>query len=383
MAVLLQSGSLVEPILPVSLTRMLAAALPHAPEGLIDAAARATLAAITDRVPAALTRRTYLECRLADGAPRVDVVFCVDRSNCTLLMEPRSAWLPAHLQGHPLWRGLGRVAAHWTDPASPIGAGIYDLWLEFDATAPPPAGDLLVPGVFIGLARSVATPPLDTLEAGLAALEVLLSRALGPGPTTAARRVVAALPPGASVPYVGVMYPRSDTAIRLCLSPLAGTVLLDYLQAIAWPGEIEHLARCLRAIPRGSGRNALDAAALLHVDVEAGVQPRIGIEVPLPQYPRPLDTLDERVLFDALRAQGLCASAKHEALVRWPGFSVEQFPHQCWPSTAVRRVSHVKLVYEPGRGLEAKTYLSFFQHVIDRRGRRTATAAEGGGSHEL
>jgi hypothetical protein len=350
----------------IPLTTTMVAAAPYVPPLLVDAAARQRIEDITNQLPAALTRRTYLECRLAERAAQVDLVFCVDSSSRILLMDPRPAWLPSRLRTHPLWSGLGRLCAHWADPGSQVGAAIYDLWLEFDAIESPAPADGLVPSVFVGLARTVATPPLDVVNGGLRTLETLLNRPVSPSLCDAVRHVVDRLPAGASVPYVGVMYPRSATTLRLCVSPLAGLALLDYLRAIAWPGDIGRLAALLRAIPCDGAATALERTTLLHVDVEDGVLPRIGLELPLPQYPQPMDGPSERVLFEALCAHGLCSAAKCDALRRWPGYTVEQFPHQCWPSLAIRRVSHVKVVYEPGRGAEIKTYLSFFHDFLPR-----------------
>jgi hypothetical protein len=354
----------------IPLTTTMAAATPYLPSTLVDNPARAALHGITDRLPAALTRRAYLECRLAARAPRVDLVFCVDASSRRLLMGPQRKWLPDHLRAHPLWVGLERLCAHWADPASRVGASIYDLWLEFDTASPPPAGDVLVPSVFVGMARTIHTTARETWRGGRRTLETLLNRSLDPRLLAAMRPVVDRLPAGVSLNYVGVMYPRSPTALRLCVSPLAGAPLLDYLRAIAWPGDVDALAAFLRAIPRGAGTTAFDAVTLLHLDVEDGVLPRIGLELPLPQYPLPIDAQPEREYFETLCARGLCARAKRDALARWPGYAVEPFPHQCWPSVAVRRVSHLKIVYAAGGGVELKTYLSYFHAFVNHATRK-------------
>jgi hypothetical protein len=375
-----REGSIVRrPLLPVTLSNTMAAADRFLPSALVGRAARRAIADITDRLPAALTRRTYLECRLAERAPRVDLVFCVDRASRHLLGELQCAWLPRTLQTHPLWMGLSRLSAHWADPSSRVGAAIYDLWLEFDAEEQPGHVHTLVPNVFVGLLRRVTTPPIEAWHGGRGTIEMMLGRAFPPSLVALGDEVVARLPSGANVSYVGVMYPRSDQSIRLCVSPLAGAALLDYLRAIGWPGELDIVADLLWAIPYGPGRTALEATTILHLDLAEGVQPRIGLEIPLPQYPRPLDAPAARDVFQALGDCGLCATAKHDALLRWPGYAMEQFAHQCWPSVALRRVSHVKIVHDPrtparlAAATEAKTYLSYFHDFVDLPAHDVAT----------
>src|SRR5262249_25149659 len=66
-----------------------------------------------------------------------------------------------------------------------------------------------------------------------------------------------------------------------------------------------------------------------------------------------------RPLLDALAERGLCTAAKREALLAWYGLAWWSLPHQLWPTPAARLINHVKLVYQPGRALEAKGYVGF------------------------
>jgi hypothetical protein len=351
--------------LRVDLTSTLAAAAPHIGGALVSEPARLAVAEITDRIPAALTRRIYVECRLGADAPRVDVVFCVDAASRGLLLEQLPAWLPGPLRAHPMWLGLGALCTQWAGSRS-IGPAIHDVWLEFDTAGRPERGDALVPCVFVGLKNALSAAPFRLWEIALSCVELLRREPVSSRIAAAGRRVLGHLPRHAAVPYVGIMHPRGERSVRLCVSPLAGAALLDFLGAIGWPGEIGELERLLRSIPCGSGRTALDAARLLQFDILNGVQPRIGLEIPLRQHPQMIDGLAERDFLDALCDLGLCSPAKRDALLRWPGHSVEKFPHQIWPSLALRRISHVKLVFEPGAPPEAKTYLSFFHDVTKR-----------------
>jgi hypothetical protein len=356
-----------------SLTGTLAAAIPYLPTVLVSLQARRTLDDITDRIPAALTRRIYLECRLAERAPRIDLVLGVDRSSRTLLMEAQRAWVPEKMRAHPLWTGLSDLCSHWTDERSSIGAWVHDLWLEFDGDGHLAERDALMPNVFVGLMRGPTAP--QVLDAALACLETVTNRPVDPHAAAAARNAVAKLPRGTTLPYIGVMYPRGRRAIRVCVAPLAGAALLDYLRSIGWPGGVNELEALLRSIPCGGFTSALDRTTLVHLDLLDGVQPHIGLEIHLRQDRQVIAGRVERELFDHLCDRRLCACTKRDALLGWPGYAFERFPHQCWPSVALRRISHVKIVHEPGRRAELKTYLSFFHGALKRRpARRNSTS---------
>ncbi|MGH9347400.1 MAG: hypothetical protein ACRD26_09060 [Vicinamibacterales bacterium] len=330
----------------------------HLPRELVDLEMRAALQRVAERLPAALTRRIYLECRLHEAAPAVDLVLCVDRASRARLEGPPAGWLPPALRSHPLWTGVARVCSRWGDPTSALHARIYDLWLEFDARERPSGTDALVPNVFIGFIGSRSAPRDEVWLAAQASLELLRSRSIAPEIRLAAQHCIRSLPATATLAYVGCMYPRDSEALRLCVAPVDGLAVADYLRRITWPGSSEALERSLLALSSAAAGGA--RATLLHVDVRDTVQPRIGIEMALQQVPQLRGDLVERHLLDRLCGLDLCTAAKRDALMRWPGYTEEILPHHCWPSIVLRRVSHVKLVFEPGRRPLAKAYLSVF-----------------------
>jgi len=354
-----------------SLTTTMRAAVCHLPEALVGCSARAHLDRITDHLPAALTRRTYLECRVADGASRVDFVLCVDGSSRQSLIDASSTWLPSRLRAHPLWLGLGRVSSEWADSGSSAAAHVHDLWLEFDTEGRTHGCDALVPNVFVGLTRDARVPVVQLWAAARRCLEAL-GQPLDRGIAGAAREIALRVPRGARLGYVGLMYPRGQKAIRLCLTPMRGATLCRFLEAIGWRVSVQQLEALLQAIPDGRGGTAWQSTTLLHLDVDYGVQPRLGLEIALQTHPQVIDALAERGLLDALCDRGLCAASKRDALLRWPGHAVEHFAHQCWPSLAIRWVGHLKILWDPVHGPEVKAYLAYFHGLFKRpRGGRS------------
>jgi hypothetical protein len=312
---------------------------------------------VTGCLPAALTQRIYLECRLHELEPLVDVVFCVDDKSREHLLEPHRDWLDPSLRNHPLWKGLERLCSEWANRQSELHELIYDIWLEFDAGERSIGLEALVPSVFVGFTSHLDLPRSTLWMAGREALELLSGGPIPRAVRRTAERCVRALPDGANLLYVGNMFPRDSTAIRLCVSPLEGAALCGYLDRIAWPGSVDVVNAGLATVAEAARQ---PRTALLHVDVRDAVQPRIGIEVPLDQRAQLHGRLAESALLERLCNANLCTATKRDALLAWPGHSREMFPHQLWPSLALRRVSHVKLVTDGARKLSAKAYLSIF-----------------------
>jgi hypothetical protein len=327
----------------------------YVPADLVGSDARAILDRLGRRIPAALTRRIYYECRLRDAAPDVDLIICVDDVS-RLLVSRAEDWLPSRLRGHPLWTGIGRLCSAWR--AGGRATGIYDVWLEFDADDA--SATALVPSVFVGLAETRATPLSLLWSFARESVEMIHGQPLHGAIARTAQRCLDRLPAGATLLYVGLMYPRDREALRLCVAPLQSSRLLDYLAAIGWPGSIDQVAATLRAIQARPPDSGLEATTIVHLDLAHDVRPRLGLEIYLAQMPQLLERVVEDDLLNSLCRLDLCAPSKRDALVHWSGHSVEQFPYECWSSLVLRRVSHVKLVFAPERAPEAKAYLSVF-----------------------
>ena len=71
----------------------------------------------------------------------------------------------------------------------------------------------------------------------------------------------------------------------------------------------------------------------------------------------------EQAFLDRLAERGLCDRDHGDGLRAWPGHSFELLAHAVWYSRIVRRVNHVKVVYDEREGIAAKAYLCFFHRL--------------------
>jgi hypothetical protein len=96
----------------------------------------------------------------------------------------------------------------------------------------------------------------------------------------------------------------------------------------------------------------------VHLDArDDGAGPRLGVEVPLQRRAQLEGSLRESAWVRSL-AGPAAAAEKVEALHAWPGWTAAVLPHQPWRSLLVRRVNHVKLVFQEGCAPQAKAYLA-------------------------
>jgi hypothetical protein len=338
-------------------------ALRHLPPGLIPPAARDRVLWVAGRIPAALTRAAYLECRLRQGPDPVDLIFRVEREGAAILAGRHPGVDPARLLGcGPAWRAVAAFCRAWLDGDGPEWALVRHLWLELDLDAPSVPCDAPVPppSVFVALDDG-ATVGMDT-QAVLALMERVLEP-LAPGaldgPTRARLgEVLDRRPRGAAIPYVGVMLARPRQAVRVYLNRVRGAAVPGLLNEAGWPEDQGRMAA--EAVAAMSAAGAPEVG-MLHLDVlEGALLPRLGVEYTLERQAQIRGRVAERAFLDALAARGLCEPERRDALLAWPGYDLLTLRHELWPSLLARRVNCIKMVHEPDREPRMKAYLLAF-----------------------
>lgn len=343
----------------------------HAAPELVPDAARERVIWVAGRIPAALTRAAYLECRLHGGPDPVDLIFRVERAGAEILAGRNPVIDGGHLRGGgPAWDAVSALCAAWLDARDPAWALVRHLWVELDLDAPAAPGAPPVPSPSVFLAfDDDRTAAMDT-DALLALIETVLAPLQPEGMDAASRArirgVLARRPAGAAVPYAGIMLARARQAVRVYLSRVPGAAVPALLDAVGWPeDEARVTARVLGAVDAG----AAPELGMLHLDVlEGALLPRLGLEYTLERKPQVRGGIAERAFVDRLVECGLCLPERRDALLAWPGYEVRTLRHELWPSWLVRRVNCIKLVHEPGREPQAKAYLLAFHQPCSRGG---------------
>ncbi len=276
---------------------------------LIPADGRAGIAALARRLPDVMHGFGF-ELRLRTPGAAVDFYTSIAARG-----GGREAWAgsaPAHA---PPWQRVAALARQWAEPASLLHSRVEMVFLEFDA--PFTVGQ--PPSVFARLDSAIGDGGAQWAHAAGAVDELALAL-MGQRASAATRAhlaaVFGALPPGGRIVDVAAMLPRGAVTVRLFITmPRAG--LPDYLTALGWTDS-------------GARR---DLAGVLW-----------------------------RAMGERLRSCGLGDADQLATLTRWPGAGpARAIDHVAtrarWPSQLVRLISHVKVVLEPSRPVEAKAYL--------------------------
>jgi len=337
------------------------------PPELVGAGEMERVLRVAGQLPAAVGSWLYLECRLGERTAGVDLIVGVEAPGRDVLagvspalaLDPRMAERAEWARVRELWR-------RWADPASPLNGWIASIWLEFDVGDGGDSSDL--PGVFVDFTPAAHGEGTAGERAGraLEALSPLFGDAVPRAVEDRLHACYAALPAGAFVPYVGVLLPRGAESARVCVGGLGPAELPDYLRAAGWMGSGAALD-ALAARLAGSREGAVLAnPALVHLDVGADVGRAVGLEYVFDRPPQVRGVLPQGAFLDALVGEGLCTPEKRAALAAWPGCSLERFAHELWQSLVIRRVNHVKVVFDGDHAALAKGYLSL-HHRFHRR----------------
>lgn len=320
--------------------------------------------AVAGRIPARLTNAIYLERWLGHDSPRLDLIVRVDPRGRAVLADPAPGEFHESLRTQPHWQRLRAFARAWGVPGSALERHIDGLWIEFDVDPQAPHAAVLTPRAFIDFAREAQRWPDTAARLELAAQAV---QALRGGPLDAPtsqhlRACLESLPAGATLAYLGTTLAEPHAPLRVCVVGL-GARVASYLRAVGWPGDLDDLeARVLAPLAQTLG--ATHGVAILHLDLTPQVAPRIGLEYAFARAVQRRGRVNETAFLERLVERGWCSADDRDALLRWPGHTVELMAHEIWHSRVMRRLNHVKLTHATGEPVQLKAYLCFYFELL-------------------
>ena len=340
-------------------------------ERLVSAEALSQISQVADLLPSfPVASQAGLECHLGSFEPKADFFAAFSTSNRGREALAGGYQPLASFDDNPVWQRVYNFCQHWTDTNSPLYQEIDRVCLEFDLVEPQPS-KVPEPNFFFGTADGIKKEAENGKTDRYSwlsdeALRLLLNKDL---PDLVKQNLLTcfrSLPPEARVFQVGVMLPRKTESkiVRLCISNIAIAEIPKYLNEIGWSGSVSKLKSVLSDLSSFANFISLNFA------VGDTVFPKIGFECYIDKQPKISPKWHS--FLDYLVERQLCTLDKADALLKYPGYSVEKSHQDLWPSnlanasilvapsmrsTLVRFLHHIKIVYQPDRPLKAKAYL--------------------------
>ena len=343
----------------ISLWNYLKVVTPYLHAELVIPSALSRLQSLAQRLP--IASAALLECRLGHAGSDVDfhASFTHFPANFSTHFLPNLAWQTCQAFGEA-----------WMDSASILNESIHNLILEFDLPQKltiEQCIEAIRPSPYLMFKPQSNIELLALIKEAL----ILFQRPISSELIAKLKQCLGAIPEGASLANIGVWLGRPHEAIRLTVKEIQFEQLPDYLEKIGWQDPTKEFAAYVSTlIP------FVDTLAIA-IDIAPNVYPRIGLECFATNQFH--DQLRWQYFIDYLVQTGLCNNTKRNALLAWSGFTQRSDCPELWPvnltygdllasSNAVsvfwRRINHIKIVYEPGQPLSAKSYLAFGHNWI-------------------
>ncbi len=316
------------------------------------------------------------ECRLAEVGGRVDfAVFLPTSDSCFSVvagMNPSHELAPELLEDH-IWQHIRTFCRSVHEPGGALHGVVDDVWLEFDL--PPDANPSLAPALFFGIRPAVTSWCRNGLEVVESTLKSLGAAPLAGITRAEFLRAASCLPVDSVIFQIGIPLAYRASALRLCISGLPPGGIAPYLRKIGW-----------RDAPLGLENTITGLASIadeLFLDIDIGEisTGKIGIEAHFRGPKRPIIDRRWENLLGWLVREGLCSAEVQRDIRRWTGTTYfgeggAPRPKELQALTKLlgnratlcflRGLHHVKVSYEPRRGFEAKGYIGFTRHWIER-----------------
>lgn len=363
----------------------------YMPRNLISNQYLMKMKSLADNFTDDLTSFLIFESRLNSYDAKSDYCFAVSSKNGEreiLADHFKNKTLPEPFLKQSEWQQLGDFVNSWTDPKSILYDSITGIWFEFDTASE--SSNAPAPSIFFQPKSNYAiTGDIHSQNVWITkiALPPLLGRELSSNVEEKVLECINKLPLDASIFQIGTMLSRKDDEIRIVIKRIRAEEIIPYLESIGWTDDEEaKLSNLLEEI------KDIVSRIVLHISVGEDVNPKVGIECSF--YP---DNFHKEAgwkkLLDYLSEKGLCNKEKYSALLEFSGIEPQDHddyfdPNKCTPavmisdeeysSALIRYISHIKLVYEPNKTIQAKAYpaVRLFGHPYEQSTQSTRLLRE-------
>jgi hypothetical protein len=276
--------------------------------------------------------------------------------------------LPQELLENDAWQQVRAFAQAWLDMESKIYNFVDTIWLEFDSE--PTFPSFPIPSFFFATSHVTSSRINEAAWVTNDALKLIFGRSLTSNIEEQLYQCIRLLPKETFARSFGIMLSRGEERVRMVTSKMPADQVLDYLTQVGWSGyqlDIQPIMAEIGKIVRYIN---------VSIDIGNSIGSRLGLEL------QPDDGLvfnevlsQWKQIFDIVSAHKLCATNVRQEILSFPGIIDEralvELPETWQYATAlightansltVKSISHLKLVVESGKPLQAKIYLKVGQ----------------------
>jgi hypothetical protein len=313
--------------------------------------------------PGNLTSFLGFECRLGVSKSRTDwalAISSVGKDRQVFFNLLNDGYIPDQFLHEGAWKYINDFANAWVDPNSVLKY----FWLEFDMPESMP--EVPIPSIFFGpekIPKGKEVNDFSNYEWLItAALPILKGHRLKKIIENKIKKCIQNLPENASLFQVGTLLSRSSDEVRLYINHCNPKQILLYLKTIGWKDKTNEFSKLIKELENKAER------FVLSFDItDKGIGPRIGIELSFATNEF-FNEIKWSQLLDYLVEKGWCLPEKKDALLSYqsvenfsggimePITSASQHLDDLIHSKIVRYINHIKIVYQPGKDIEAKAY---------------------------
>ncbi len=272
---------------------------------------------------------------------------------------------PTELINKTSWKNITNFTAEWAKPDSIINKNVLGLWFEFDTSES--SEGLPEPNIFFHTKSIRIDSKQDENNFNWIlklAMPLLIGRNLSSSIEEKLLDTIKKLPEGASIFHFGMMLSRESNGIRIVINKMKPDNVIPYLDSIGWHYESKQFIQILKEL------NDYVSRIVLHLNITEEIDKKIGIECSFSLNSYHTESNWEYFL-DYLEKNNLCIPEKKKALLEFigadlesslPDFNVEQYKPSVMIAESnkslalVRYISHIKLVFNPGKPIFAKAY---------------------------
>ncbi len=344
---------------------------PYLDERLISTDNFADIQKVACYFPGNLTNFMGFECRLGEKHSRVDFLFAIsmlgnDRNIFAKLLKDNH--LPAHLMELDEWRRISDFAVAWSESDNILYKNVRGFWLEFDMHDG--MVELPLPSVFFGPQKPSKRKDIDDFGGYNWIVDSALPQLRGAFfpkiITNLFEKSIQEMPENTTPFQIGFMMGRPLQAVRIHINKIKPEHIIPYLKKIGYKDDIGKLQTVIKDF-----ENMTERLVLSFDITEDGIDSKIGLELSFPE-----DNFEKEnrwgTILEHLEINKLCLPEKRKALLSYPGtdkdrysgielkpvLSAADYSGDLEQSCVVRYISHIKLVYQPDKPLEAKAYLA-------------------------